>query len=98
VSAVNSGDTIVVGTGSSAQTVTATATALAGTSSISVTSLPSAAVSTAEVYDSTCSPSQVSQIQAIALNLLATANPGGQPTGYQTLAYFLSPEYATTVG
>ncbi len=98
VSAVNSGDTIVVGTGSSAQTVTAASPGAAvGATSIPVSALPSGA-SNAEVYDSTCSPSQVSQIQAIALNLLATANPGGQPTGYQTLAYFLSPEYATTVG
>jgi type II secretory pathway pseudopilin PulG len=98
VSPVSSGDTIVVGTGSSAQTVTAAAPgASVGATSIPVSALPSGAASNSEVYDSSCSAS-AGQIQAIALNLLATANPGGQPTGYQTLAYFLSPDYATTVG
>ncbi len=95
-SGVSNGDTIVVGTGTSAQTVTATATTA---TSITVTpALTTTAPSGTEVYDSTCSPTQVSQIEAVALNLQATKNPGGQPTGYQSLAYFLSPEYSTTVG
>ena len=97
-SAVVSGDTIVVGTGSSAQTVTATAAAAVNATTITVSSLSGTASSGAEVYDSTCSSTQISQIQAVALNLVATKNPGGQPTGYQTLAYLLSPNYATTVG
>ncbi len=99
-SAVTSGDIIVVGTGTSAVTVTATANAAvsATTTSISVTALPSAQAANAEVYDSTCSTTQVSQIEAIALSLQTTKNPGGQPTGYQSLAYFLSPEYSATVG
>ena len=97
-SAVAVGDTIVVGTGASAQTATATAAANVNATSISVTALPSAAASNSEVYDSTCSATQVGQIEAVALNLQATKNPGGQPTGYQTLAYFLSPSYSASVG
>jgi type II secretory pathway pseudopilin PulG len=97
-SAVAVGDTIVVGTGASAQTVSATVVANVGATSITVTSLPSAAASNSEVYDSTCSPTQVSQIEAVALSMQATKNPGGQPTGYQSLAYFLSPAYSTSVG
>jgi hypothetical protein len=92
------GDIIVVGSGSSAQTVSATAIANTGATSIAVTSLPAAATSGSEVYDSTCSTTQVSEIQAIGLALDATKNPGGQSTGYQSLAYFLSPEYSSSVG
>jgi type II secretory pathway pseudopilin PulG len=99
-SAVTSGDTIVVGTGSTAQTVQATSSV--GTSTVAttipVTALTGTVAAGASVYDSTCSATQVSQISGIALSLVATKNPGGQPTGYQTLAYFLSPEYAATVG
>jgi hypothetical protein len=40
----------------------------------------------------------VSQIEGIGFSLQATKNPGGQPTGYQSLAYFLSPAYSSTVG
>jgi prepilin-type N-terminal cleavage/methylation domain-containing protein len=97
-SAVTSGDTIVVGTGSTAQTVTASAAAAVGATSISVSSLTGTVASGSSVYDSTCSSTQVSQIAAVALNLVATKNPGGQPTGYQTMAYLFSPNYAATVG
>lgn len=99
-SPVSTGDTIVVGTGSSAVTVTATANAAISTTttSILVSALPSAQAANAEVYDSSCSATQVSQIEAIALSLQTTKNPGGQPTGYQSLAYFLSPNYSTAVG
>ncbi len=99
-SAVSTGDTIVVGTGTSAVTVTATANAAisATTTSIAVTALPSAQAANLEVYDSTCSTTQVSQIEAVALSLQTTKNPGGQPTGYQSLAYFLSPDYSAAVG
>ena len=99
-SAVSVGDTIVVGTGSSAQTVTASAAYSVGANSITVSSpgLSAAAASGSSVYDSTCSPTQVSQIEGIGFSLQATKNPGGQPTGYQSLAYFLSPAYSSTVG
>jgi len=99
-SAVSTGDTIVVGTGTTAQTVTATANASvsAGSTTIAVTALPASAATSSEVYDSTCSPTEVSQIQAVALNLVATKTPGGQPTGYQSLAYFVAPAYSASVG
>jgi prepilin-type N-terminal cleavage/methylation domain-containing protein len=99
-SAVTSGDTIVVGTGTSAVTTTATANVAvsATTTSIPVTALPSAQAANLEVYDSSCSATQVSEIEAIALSLQTTKNPGGQPTGYQSLAYFLSPQYSSSVG
>ncbi|HLN43358.1 MAG TPA: hypothetical protein VK215_12945, partial [Acidimicrobiales bacterium] len=51
-----------------------------------------------EVYDSSCSNTQLSQITAVSLNLQATKTPGGQPTGYQSQAYLLSPTYNTSVG
>ena len=99
-SPVSTGDTIVVGTGTTAQTVTATANASvsAGSTTIAVTALPASAATSSEVYDSTCSPTEVSQIQAVALNLVATKTPGGQPTGYQSLAYFVAPAYSASVG
>jgi hypothetical protein len=34
----------------------------------------------------------------VSLNLQATKNPAGQPTGYQSLAYLLSPTYNASVG
>ncbi|HXQ91075.1 MAG TPA: hypothetical protein VN768_05900, partial [Acidimicrobiales bacterium] len=73
----------------------------AGATSIPVTSVTANAnypASTTSVYDSTCSTSQISQIAAVGLALQATKNPGGQPTGYQSLAYLLSPAYNATVG
>jgi len=100
-SAITSGDTIVVGTGTSAQTVTATSgvAATVGSTTIPISpALTTTAPANTEVYDSSCSTTQVSEIEAVALNLQATKNPGGQPTGYQSLAYFLSPNYSASVG
>jgi len=100
-SAITSGDTIVVGTGTSAQTVTATSgvSATVGSTTIPISpALTTTAPANTEVYDSSCSTTQVSEIEAVALNLQATKNPGGQPTGYQSLAYFLSPNYSASVG
>lgn len=53
---------------------------------------------TTEVYDSSCSSTQLPQITAVSLSLQATKNPGGQPTGYQSQAYLVSPTYNSTVG
>jgi hypothetical protein len=50
------------------------------------------------VLDSVCTSTQVSEIEAVSLNLQATKQPGGQPTGYQTMAYMLSPAYNAAVG
>jgi hypothetical protein len=50
------------------------------------------------VYDSSCSNTQLASVTAVSLNLQATKTPGGQPTGYQSLAYLLSPTYNSTVG
>ncbi len=99
-SGVASGDSIVVGTGSTAQTFTANAAAAAGTSTISVTSVAATAsfASGTSVYDSSCSATQLAEINAVALSLQATKTPGGQPTGYQSLAYLVSPTYNSTVG
>lgn len=99
--AVASGDPIVIGTGATTQTVTASGAAAAGATTIPVTSFTAnatyAATSTS-VFDGACSSSQVSQISAVSLNLQATKNPGGQPVGYQSLAYLLSPSYNVAVG
>jgi prepilin-type N-terminal cleavage/methylation domain-containing protein len=99
-SAVAQNDVIVVGTGASAQTVTAAAAAAASANptTISVSALPNTAASGSSVYDSSCSATQLTQITAVSLNLQATKNPGGQPTGYQSLAYLLSPTYNAGVG
>jgi prepilin-type N-terminal cleavage/methylation domain-containing protein len=97
-SAVATNDVIVVGTGASAQMVTASAAAAAGATTISVSALGSTAASGSSVYDSSCSATQLTQITAVALNLQATKQPGGQPTGYQSLAYLLSPTYNAGVG
>ncbi len=99
-SPVTSGDTIVVGTGATAQTVTAqNSYAQSGSQvSISVTALPNAASAGTSFYDSTCSTTELSEITGVALSLQATKNPGGQPTGYQSLAYMFSPDYSATVG
>jgi prepilin-type N-terminal cleavage/methylation domain-containing protein len=97
-SAVAQNDVVVVGTGASAQTVTATAAAVAGATTISVSALASTAASGSSVYDSSCSATQLTQITAVSINLQATKNPGGQPTGYQSLAYLLSPTYNAGVG
>jgi hypothetical protein len=51
-----------------------------------------------QVFDNVCTPTQVSQITAVAINVQATKVPGGQPTGYQTLAYLFSPSYNAAVG
>lgn len=97
-SAVANGDTIVVGTGSTAQSVTANGTYGVNASTLTVSSLTGSVTAGASVYDSTCSATQLGQIVAVALNLQATKNPGGQPTGYQSLAYLFSPDYSATVG
>ena len=91
----------MVGTGSSSQTFTAASPgAAAGATTIPVTSAAANATygSGTEVYDSSCSSTQLSQITAVSLSLQATKTPGGQPTGYQSLAYLLSPTYNTSVG
>ncbi len=99
--AVATGDQIIIGTGSTTQTVTvASPGAAANATSIPVTSFKANAnypVNTF-AFDSSCSATQMGEIEAVALSLDATKNPGGQSTGYQTLAYLLSPNYATTVG
>ena len=66
------------------------------------TSIPVASVTVnaayavgSSVYDSS---SELPDIEAIGLSLQATKNPGGQPTGYQSLAYILSPTYNAIVG
>jgi len=99
-SAVASGDPIVIGTGATAQTVTASGAAGVGATSIPVTSFTANAAYGlgTSVSDSSCSATQLSQISAVALNVQATRNPGGQPTGYQSLAYLLSPTYNVAVG
>ncbi|HVA03463.1 MAG TPA: type II secretion system protein [Acidimicrobiales bacterium] len=98
-SAIATGDSIVVGTGSSAQTVTAGNNYAKGTTgNITVSALSGSVTSGTSVYDSTCSATQTSQIGGVALNLQATRNPGGQPTGYQSQAYLFSPEYNAAVG
>jgi prepilin-type N-terminal cleavage/methylation domain-containing protein len=97
-SAVAQNDVIVVGTGASAQTVTATAAAAAGGTTIAVSALATTTASGSSVYDSSCSATQLTQITAVSLNLQATKNPAGQPTGYQSLAYLLSPTYNASVG
>jgi prepilin-type N-terminal cleavage/methylation domain-containing protein len=90
------GDTIVVGTGATAQNVTVTGTGTA--TSIPVSALTGSVNPGVSVYDSTCSTTQLGEIEAVALNLQATKQPGGQPTGYQSLAYLFSPNYSATVG
>ena len=99
--AVTTGDSVVIGSGSSAQTVTAAAPgAAAGATSIPVTSFKASSnfgIGTT-VLDSVCTSTQVSEIEAVSLNLQATKQPGGQPTGYQTMAYMLSPAYNAAVG
>jgi hypothetical protein len=98
--AVSAGDGIVIGTGSTTQTVTASGGAAQGATSIPVTSFVANAaypVNT-QVFDNVCTPTQVSQITAVAINVQATKVPGGQPTGYQTLAYLFSPAYNAAVG
>jgi type II secretory pathway pseudopilin PulG len=99
-SPISTGDTIVVGTGATAQTVTAQNSygTSGSTTNISVSALPRAAAANSSVYDSSCSAGQVAQIVAVSLSLQATKNPGGQPTGYQSLAYMLSPTYNAAVG
>ncbi len=97
-SAVASGDTIVVGTGSTAQTVTAGNNYGVGATTMTVSALSGSVTSGTSVYDSTCSATQLGQIAGVALNLQATKNPGGQPTGYQSLAYLFSPQYNVSVG
>jgi hypothetical protein len=97
---VANGDTIVIGSGSTAQTVSASSAVAAGQTSIPVTSFKptsSFPVGTT-VLDNVCTPTQVGEIEAVSLNLQATKNPGGQPTGYQTMAYMLAPTYNAAVG
>ena len=94
------GDLVVVGSGSTTQTFTVVTAEGVGKTSIPVTSVAANANygSTTEVYDSSCSSTQLTQIAAVSMNFQATKNPGGQPTGYQSLAYVLSPTYNSTVG
>jgi hypothetical protein len=98
--AVASGDPVVIGTGATTQTVTASAAAAVGATSIPVTSFTANAnyAVNASVFDDACSSAQVGQISAVAINLQATKTPGGQPTGYQALAYLFSPAYNVAVG
>jgi len=98
--AVNTGDVIAIGTGASAQTVTASGPALVSANSIPINSFTTSTTvnSGSSVYDQTCSPTQLANIAAVFMALSATKNPGGQPTGYQTQAYLFSPNYSTSVG
>jgi hypothetical protein len=97
---VSSGDGVVIGTGPTTQTVTASSGAAVGATSIPVTSfVANAAYATnTPVFDNVCTSAQVAQITAVSINLQATKTPGGQPTGYQTLAYLFSPAYNAAVG
>jgi hypothetical protein len=99
-SAVAVGDSVVVGSGSTSQTFSVTTAEPVGGTSIPVTTVTANAnyVSGASVYDSSCSATQLTQITAMSLNFQATKNPGGQPSGYQSLAYLLSPTYNAGVG
>lgn len=98
--AVASGDTITIGSGATTQDVVASGSASAGATTIPVTSFVANAsyASGASVYDNVCSATQLNQIAAVSLSLQATKQPGGQPTGYQTTAYLLSPSYSSAVG
>ncbi|HUI02420.1 MAG TPA: hypothetical protein VLZ77_02680 [Acidimicrobiales bacterium] len=98
--AVTSGDSIVIGSGTTTQTVTASANAAAGATSISVTSFQASAnfATGTSVFDDVCTSTQVGEIEAVSLNLQATKNPGGLPTGYQSMAYLFAPSYNAAVG
>ncbi|HYA67290.1 MAG TPA: hypothetical protein VED63_01035, partial [Acidimicrobiales bacterium] len=98
---VASGDSIVVGSGSTFQVFTATGAETTGANPyIPVASLVANQSYPAgtSVYDGSCSATQVTEITAVSLNFEATKNPGGQPSGYQSLAYMFSPNYNATVG
>ncbi|HXX91751.1 MAG TPA: hypothetical protein VEI83_16150 [Acidimicrobiales bacterium] len=97
---VSSGDTLVIGSGATTQTVTASGAAAVGATSIPVTSFTANAAYpiNTSVLDQVCTASQVSQIAAVGMNLQATKSPGGQPTGYQSVAYLFSPAYNQSVG
>jgi len=94
------GDQVVVGTGATTQTFTVKTAEPALQTTIPVNTVAANATYNAntEVYDSSCSNTQLAQITAVSLNLQATKTPGGQPTGYQSQAYLLSPTYNTSVG
>ncbi len=98
--AVAANDVIAIGTGTSAQTVTASGIAAVGATSIPVNSFTTSTTvaSGSSVYDQSCSATQMTEIEAVSLSLSATKSPGGQPTGYQTQAYLFSPDYSTSVG
>ena len=101
LSAVAVGDLVVVGSGTTTQTFTVATAEVVGQRSIPVTSVAANAnyASGASVYDSSCSATtQLAQITAVSMNFQATKNPGGQPTGYQSLAYVFSPTYNASVG
>ncbi|HUY21580.1 MAG TPA: hypothetical protein VMV22_04490 [Acidimicrobiales bacterium] len=97
---VTSGDTIVLGSGVNTQDLTATATEPVSATSIPVSTFTANATysSGASVLDNACTSTQLAQITAVGITLQATKNPGGQPTGYQSLAYLFSPNYNATVG
>jgi hypothetical protein len=97
---VSAGDTIVVGTGASAQSAVASGTAAAGATSIPVSSFTPTTNfgSGTSVFDNVCSAVQDSEVEAVSMSLLATKFPGGQPTGYQTMAYLFAPAYNAAVG
>jgi len=98
---VASGDSIVVGSGSTFQTFTATGAEVTGSPSyIPVTSLVAnhSYGSGTSVYDDACTPTQVSEITAVSLDFEATKNPGGQPSGYKSMAYMFAPGYSATLG
>lgn len=100
-SPVSPGDALVIGSGATTQTVTASAAGAAtNATSIPVTSFKANATYAANtpVFDNVCTSTQMGQIVAVALSLQATKNPGGQPTGYQSLAYLFSPGYNAAVG
>jgi type II secretory pathway pseudopilin PulG len=99
--AMATGDTVTIGSGSTTQDViVASPGAAVNATSVPVTSFKANAAyaSGASVYDNVCNATQLTSISAVALSLQATKFPGGQPTGYQTLAYLFSPSYSPTVG
>lgn len=96
-------DVLYLGSGSNTQSVVVNAQTTVGTSG---TSVPLASNITANqayttntpVYDSSCTPTQLGEIEAVSLSLQATKNPSGLATGYQSMAYLFSPNYSATVG
>ncbi|HLI73178.1 MAG TPA: hypothetical protein VKU86_04810 [Acidimicrobiales bacterium] len=98
-SAVATGDTLIIGSGATTQTVTASAGAAQNATSIPVTSFTAnSTYGSGTAVQDQCVAGLVGQITAVSMALQATKQPGGQPTGYQSLAYLYSPNYNATVG